>query len=71
MGQLLGTDAAIGAGRRRKYDPHPITERFSLLTAYPLARSVSPIAGGAQRTHGAEPRRDQREQLGRDRHQAS
>ena len=28
------------------YQPHPITERFKLLTAYRLARSVAPVAGG-------------------------
>ncbi len=44
MGQLLGTDASVPVAA--KYDPHPITERFNLLTAYPLARSVSAIAGG-------------------------
>jgi ABC-type uncharacterized transport system involved in gliding motility auxiliary subunit len=29
------------------YPPHALTERFSTLTLYPLARSVEPIAGGA------------------------
>jgi ABC-type uncharacterized transport system involved in gliding motility auxiliary subunit len=29
------------------YPPHPITERFGVLTAYPLARSVKPVPGGA------------------------
>jgi ABC-type uncharacterized transport system involved in gliding motility auxiliary subunit len=45
MGQLLGTDVSVPVAA--KYEPHPITERFNLLTAYPLARSVSAIAGGA------------------------
>ena len=45
MGQLLGTDVSVPVAA--KYDPHPITERFNLLTAYPLARSVTAIAGGA------------------------
>jgi ABC-type uncharacterized transport system involved in gliding motility auxiliary subunit len=44
MGQLLGTDVSVPVAA--KYDPHPITERFNLLTAYPLARSVTAIAGG-------------------------
>ncbi len=44
MGQLLGTDVSVPVAA--KYEPHPITERFNLLTAYPLARSVSPISGG-------------------------
>src|SRR4029077_12968794 len=28
------------------YPPHPITERFNFLTAFPLARSVVPVMGG-------------------------
>ncbi len=43
-GQLLGTDASVPVAAT--YPSHPITERFQLLTAYPLARSVSAIAGG-------------------------
>ena len=45
MGQLLGTDVSVPVAV--KYEPHPITDRFNLLTAYPLARSVTAIAGGA------------------------
>ena len=45
MGQLLGTDVSVPVAA--KYEMHPITERFSLLTAYPLARSVAAIEGGA------------------------
>lgn len=45
MGQLLGTDVSVPVAA--KYEMHPITERFNLLTAYPLARSVSAIEGGA------------------------
>jgi ABC-type uncharacterized transport system involved in gliding motility auxiliary subunit len=45
MGQLLGTD--VSAPVAAKYEPHPITEHFSLLTAYPLARSVTAVAGGS------------------------
>jgi ABC-type uncharacterized transport system involved in gliding motility auxiliary subunit len=29
-----------------KYATHPITDRFNLLTAYPLARSVTSVEGG-------------------------
>jgi ABC-type uncharacterized transport system involved in gliding motility auxiliary subunit len=45
MGQLLGTGESVPVAA--KYEAHPITERFSLLTAYPLARSVSAIEGGS------------------------
>ncbi len=45
MGQLLGTDVSVPVAV--KYEPHPITERFNLLTAYPLARSVTATSGGA------------------------
>jgi ABC-type uncharacterized transport system involved in gliding motility auxiliary subunit len=45
MGQLLGTDVSVPVVV--KYESHPITERFNLMTAYPLARSVNPVAGGA------------------------
>lgn len=45
MGQLLGTDASVPVAA--KYDAHPITDRFTLITAYPLARSVSAITAGA------------------------
>jgi ABC-type uncharacterized transport system involved in gliding motility auxiliary subunit len=44
MGQLLGTDVSVPVAA--KYEPHPITDRFNLLTAYPLARSVTAIPGG-------------------------
>jgi ABC-type uncharacterized transport system involved in gliding motility auxiliary subunit len=44
MGQLLGTDASVPVAA--KYDPHTITERFNLITAYPLARSVTAVSGG-------------------------
>ncbi len=44
MGQLLGTDASVPVAAR--YPQHPIVEGFRLLTAYPLARSVTPASGG-------------------------
>ena len=45
MGQMLGTGPEVPLAAR--YDPHPITERFNLLTAYSMARSVSSIQAGA------------------------
>lgn len=45
VGQLLGTDAATPVAA--SYPQHPITDGFQLLTAFPLTRSVKPIAGGA------------------------
>jgi len=44
MGQLLGTGPEVPVAA--KYQPHPITERFNLLTAFRLARSVTPAEGG-------------------------
>ena len=46
VGQLLGTDASVPVAA--SYPPHPITDRFNLLTAFPLARSVRPVAGGVE-----------------------
>ncbi len=43
MGQLLGADASVPVVAN--YPFHPITDRFSLLTAYPLARSLSAATG--------------------------
>ena len=45
VGQLLGTDASVPVAAT--YPPHAITDDFNLLTAFPLARSVRPAAGGA------------------------
>jgi ABC-type uncharacterized transport system involved in gliding motility auxiliary subunit len=44
MGQLLGTGPEVPVAA--KYQPHPITDGFNLLTAFRLARSVRPIEGG-------------------------
>ena len=44
MGRLLGTDASVPVAAT--YPSHAITQRFSYLTAYPLARSVTPVTGG-------------------------
>ena len=52
MGRLIGTDASVPVAA--SYPAHPITQRFNLLTAFPLARSVTPIPGGVN-GHSAEP----------------
>jgi ABC-type uncharacterized transport system involved in gliding motility auxiliary subunit len=44
MGRLIGTDESVPVAA--SYPPHAITEDFRLLTAYPLARSMTPIDGG-------------------------
>jgi hypothetical protein len=44
MGRLIGTDASVPVAA--SYPSHPITQRFTLLTAYPLARSATPVSGG-------------------------
>jgi len=45
VGQLLGTDATVPVVAT--YPPHPITDDFGLLTAFPLARSVNLVSDGA------------------------
>jgi ABC-type uncharacterized transport system involved in gliding motility auxiliary subunit len=44
MGRLIGTDESVPVAA--SYPPHAITQDFQLLTAYPLARSMSPVEGG-------------------------
>jgi ABC-type uncharacterized transport system involved in gliding motility auxiliary subunit len=44
MGQLIGTDASVPVAAN--YPSTPITDHFNLLTAFPLARSLTPITGG-------------------------
>jgi len=44
MGKLIGTDASVPVAAN--YPSHPITQRFQFLTAYPLARSATPVMGG-------------------------
>ena len=44
IGQIIGTDASVPVAA--SYPPHPITDRFNVLTAYPLARSIRPVPGG-------------------------
>lgn len=45
VGRLLGTDETVPVAAT--YPNHPIVDRFDLLTAFPLARSVTAVAGGA------------------------
>ncbi|MBE3072457.1 MAG: GldG family protein, partial [Acidobacteria bacterium] len=45
IGTIFGTDEYVPVAAA--YPPHAITDRFKLLTAYPLARAVTPIPGGA------------------------
>jgi gliding motility-associatede transport system auxiliary component len=52
MGRLLGTDASVPVVAT--YGSHPITERFSFVTAFPLARSITPVMGGVN-GHTAQP----------------
>src|SRR4029079_15849208 len=52
MGRLIGTDASVPVVAT--YGSHPITERFSFVTAFPLARSVTPVMGGVN-GHTAQP----------------
>ena len=40
MGRLIGTDESSPVAMN--YPAHPITERFNVMTAYPLARGVIP-----------------------------
>ena len=53
IGQLIGTDASVPVAAP-PYPSHPITDRFNVMTAYPLARSVRPVEGGVN-GHNAQP----------------
>jgi ABC-type uncharacterized transport system involved in gliding motility auxiliary subunit len=44
MGRLIGTDASVPVAAN--YPSHAITQRFNFLTAFPMARSVTPVSGG-------------------------
>jgi ABC-type uncharacterized transport system involved in gliding motility auxiliary subunit len=44
MGRLLGTDETVPVAVN--YPTHPIVQGMDLLTAFPLARSVTPVTGG-------------------------
>jgi serine/threonine protein kinase len=52
VGQQFGADASVPVTSR--YSPHAITEGFSQLTAYPLARSMTAVEGGSN-SHIAQP----------------
>lgn len=47
-----GLGRAIGAGPEvplaMSYPPHPVTDGFRVMTAFPLSRSVTPVEGGAE-----------------------
>ncbi len=45
VGQLLGAGPSVPVVAT--YPSHPITDNFDLITAFPLARSVTPVEGGA------------------------
>ncbi|MGH9142622.1 MAG: GldG family protein [Vicinamibacterales bacterium] len=45
MGRMIGTDASVPVVAP-PYPAHPITQRFGMLTAFPLAREASPVSGG-------------------------
>ena len=44
VGQLLGANEVTPVAVR--YPTHPIVDRFRVITAYPLARSIKPVQGG-------------------------
>ena len=44
MGRLMGADASVPIAAN--YPSHPITERFTVLTAYPLSRGLTVAQGG-------------------------
>lgn len=44
VGQMLGAGPSVPVVAT--YPEHPITENFGLITAFPLARSVTPVEGG-------------------------
>ena len=69
MGRLIGTDASVPVVAN--YPPHPITERFNFLTAFPLARSVTPVMGGVNGHTAQTFARDGPAELGGSRHQAA
>jgi ABC-type uncharacterized transport system involved in gliding motility auxiliary subunit len=52
MGRLIGADASVPIAAN--YPSHPITERFTVLTAYPLTRGLTIVQGGVN-GHTASP----------------
>ena len=51
MGQLIGASEIIPIAA--SYPQHPITDRFQVITAYPLVRTVTPVPGGVN-NHNAQ-----------------
>jgi ABC-type uncharacterized transport system involved in gliding motility auxiliary subunit len=45
LGQIVGGDASVPIAMPL---PHPITQGFRLMSAFPLTRSVTPIEGGTE-----------------------
>jgi ABC-type uncharacterized transport system involved in gliding motility auxiliary subunit len=45
LGQLIGTDASVPIGMPA---PHAITSQFRVISAFPLARSITPVEGGVE-----------------------
>ena len=66
IGQLLGGGVTVPVAA--SYPPHPITTDFGVLTAFPLARSVTPQIGGANGRQADTFVETSAEQLGRDQH---
>jgi ABC-type uncharacterized transport system involved in gliding motility auxiliary subunit len=52
MGRLIGADASVPIAAN--YPSHPITERFTMMTAYPLTRGLTVVEGGVN-GHTASP----------------
>jgi ABC-type uncharacterized transport system involved in gliding motility auxiliary subunit len=52
MGRLIGADASVPIAAN--YPSHPITERFTVLTAYPMSRGLTIVQGGVD-GHTASP----------------
>jgi ABC-type uncharacterized transport system involved in gliding motility auxiliary subunit len=53
MGRMIGTDESVPLVAP-PYPAHAITQRFGMLTAFPLAREASPVSGGVN-GHTAQP----------------
>jgi ABC-type uncharacterized transport system involved in gliding motility auxiliary subunit len=53
MGRMIGTDASVPVVAP-PYPAHAITQRFGMITAFPLAREASPVSGGVG-GHTAQP----------------
>jgi ABC-type uncharacterized transport system involved in gliding motility auxiliary subunit len=53
MGRAIGTDASVPIVAP-PYPAHPITQRFGMMTAFPLAREAAPVNGGVN-GHVAQP----------------